>query len=58
MIALCPPRAAELFLESLGATSEFRESLLCDLAQEFSEAPSAMAFARREAVMLGPQRDL
>lgn len=37
MIALRPPRAVELLLESLGAKPEFRESLLGDLAQEFSE---------------------
>jgi hypothetical protein len=37
MIATRPPRAVELLLDSLGAKPEFRDALLGDLAQEFSE---------------------
>ena len=60
MIAPRPPRAVELLLESLGAKAEFRESLLGDLAQEFSERlergglRSARRWYHREAVRATP----
>jgi hypothetical protein len=60
MIAIRPPRAAEVILESLGAKPEFRDSLLGDLAQEFSERAehdgprAARGWYYREAVRATP----
>lgn len=57
---IAPPRTTVLLLEALGASAEFREPLLGDLAEEFAQraerdgVPSARRWYYREAVRATP----